>query len=39
MQKRETLETRSGFYLLRLAVSFSLKFDKYLALPKHPGIA
>src|SRR6266403_5648732 len=27
-------ETRSGFYLLRLAVSLSLRFDKHLALPK-----
>jgi|ERR1700736_6760961 hypothetical protein len=33
------VETRSGSYLLRLAVSLSLKFDKYLTLPKHPGSA
>jgi hypothetical protein len=33
------VEPRSGSFLLRLAVSFSLKFDKYLVLPKHGGIA
>src|SRR5260221_1342718 len=33
------VETRSALYLLRVAVSLSLRFDKHLALTKRPGRA